>query len=121
MARNGDKPEMSEAEELLVIVGTARLPEALSQDGLTGLLLELTVEPRTNRIIDVAASIQLPSYVALLKQALVSQSLDRLEDALERIRAHLQGPLVRPTVAALQHAVSSCPQRVSQSNHHAAL
>ncbi len=90
-----------------VTVGTARLPNAFSEEQSRMLAIELTVSLPGARIVDVASSIPLPGYTALLRGLLNGLQLDQVEEAAQGLEGHLCGPLLRPTIAALQKAVAA--------------
>ena len=88
------------------VVGTARLPRTVAGEQAAPLMIELLIDSRSGAIIDVAVTIQLPGYQALL-QRLVGSRLADVEAAGRALFASYRGPLVRPTLAALANAVAN--------------
>ena len=88
------------------VVGTARLPRTVAGEQAAPLMIELLIDSRSGAIIDVAVTIQLPGYQALL-QRLVGSRLDDVEAAGRALFASYRGPLARPTLAALANAVAN--------------
>ncbi len=88
------------------VVGTARLPRAVAGEQAAPLMIELLIDSHSGTIIDVAVTIQLPGYQALL-QRLVGSKLVDVEAAGRALFARYRGPLVRPTLAALANAVAN--------------
>lgn len=90
-----------------VAVGTARLPAAASDEQTRILTIELTVSLPDGRIVDVASTIPLPGYTALLRGLLSGLQMNQVEEAARQLEEHLCGPLLKPTIAALQKAAAS--------------
>ena len=90
-----------------VAVGTARLPSGASDEQARILTIELTVSLPDGRIVDVASTIPLPGYTALLQGLLSGLQLNQVEEAARQLEEHLCGPLLKPTIAALQKAAAS--------------
>ncbi|MCH8009322.1 MAG: DUF3870 domain-containing protein [Chloroflexi bacterium] len=90
-----------------VAVGTARLPSGASDEQARILTIELTVSLPDGRIVDVASTIPLPGYTALLQGLLSGLQLNQVEEAARQLEEHLCGPLLKPTIAALQKAASA--------------
>ncbi len=90
-----------------VVVGTARLPNAASDEQARILTIELTVSLPDGRIVDVASTIQLPGYTALLRGLLNGLQMSQVEEAAQDLEGHLCGPLLKPTISALQKAATS--------------
>ena len=106
MVRQNGRQE-TRAELPFVTVGTARLPNAASEEQARILTIELTVSRPDGHIADVASTIQLPGYTALLRGLLVGLQMSQVEEAAQDLEAHLCGPLLRPTISALQKAAAS--------------
>jgi hypothetical protein len=70
-------------------------------------MIELSVDSEDGRIVDVATTLLLPGYTALLRSLLVGRRLDEVECAARKLSAHLRGPLLRPSIAALAKAVAN--------------
>src|SRR5574341_2496707 len=87
-----------------VLHGAARLPKSIVGESPACLLVELALDARDLRVLDVATMPALPGYGARLRQLLVGCSLDRLEEASRSFGERYQGPLLRPTLAALANA-----------------
>lgn len=87
-----------------VVHGVARLPKSIAGESPACLLVELVLNADDLRVMDVAATPALPGYAALLRQVLVGHSLDRLEETALVFSGRYQGPLLRPTLAALANA-----------------
>ena len=90
-----------------VAVGTARLPAAASDEQTRILTIELTVSLPDGRIVDVASTIPLPGYIALLRGLLSGLKMNQVDAAAQDLEGHLYGPLLRPTIAALQKAAAA--------------
>ena len=90
-----------------VTVGIARLPKSIAGEQSGPLIVELTLDPEGNRIVDVATSFSLPGYIALLQHLLIGSRVDELDATVQRVCDHYRGPLLRPTVAALRNAVAN--------------
>ena len=90
-----------------VAVGTARLPAAASDEQTRILTIELTVSLPDGRIVGVASTIPLPGYIALLRGLLSGLKMNQVEAAAQDLEGHLYGPLLRPTIAALQKAAAA--------------
>ena len=88
------------------VVGTARLPRTVAGDHSAPLIIELTIDPDTNVVVDVASTLQLPCFQKLLL-GLVGINLHELEAAAHNAFAHYRGPLLRPTLAALSNALAN--------------
>ena len=97
----------SPAVQSFVSVGSARLPKTVSGDGPGVLMIELILDSEAGRIVEVAATIPLPGYAALLRSLLVGQRMDEVEAVARRLSGQFRGPLLRPTIAALASAVSN--------------
>ncbi len=97
----------SPAESYLIVLGSARLPKGMGGDEPSALMVELTVDSEGERIVDVATTLLLPGYTALLRSLLVGRRLSEVECAAQQLSARLCGPLLRPTIAALANAVSN--------------
>ena len=95
------------AQRPYVAVGTARLPSGASDEQARILPIELTVSLPDGRIVDVASTIPLPGYTALLQGLLSGLQLNQVEEAARQLEEHLCGPLLKPTIAALQKAAAS--------------
>ncbi len=93
-------------EPLLIAVGAARLPRAVG--GACGsLMVELVLDPADSSILDVATTISLPGYTALLKRLLIGRRLDDVGAVARDLCARCRGPLLRPTIAALANAAAN--------------
>lgn len=90
-----------------VTVGFARLPKSIAGEQSGPLIVELTLGPDGKRVVDVATSISLPGYIALLRDLLIGSQVDDLESVVQRVCERYRGPLLRPTVAALRNAVAN--------------
>ena len=90
-----------------VAVGTARLPNAASDEQTRILTIELTVSLPDGHIVDVASTIPLPGYIALLQSLFKGLQVNQVEEATQHLGEHLGGPLLRPTIAALQKAAAA--------------
>ena len=90
-----------------IAVGTARLPAASSEEQAWILTIELTVSLPDGRIVDVASTIPLPGYIAMLQTLFKGLQVNQVEEATQHLGEHLGGPLLRPTIAALQKAAAS--------------
>ena len=97
-------------------VGSARLPKMLSGDLAGVLLVELSLDPKTGHIVDVAASVPLPGYAELLRRLLVGRRLSEAQLAFDELGQHLRGPLLKPTVAALVNALDNSASRAGSDN-----
>ena len=95
------------AELPFIAVGTARLPNAASEEQARILTIEITVSQPDGHIVDVASTIQLPGYIALLRGLLNGLQMNQVEEATHDLEAHLCGPLLRPTISALQKAAAA--------------
>ncbi len=98
-----------------VTVGTARLPNAASDEQARILTIELTVSLPDGHIVDVASTISLPGYTALLRSLLNGLQINQVEEAAQDLEGHLCGPLLKPTIAALQKAVASAAPAVREA------
>ena len=85
----------------IVVMGTARLPEAWDAGVL---MIELAMDSRCAEIHRVASNIRLPGYTELLRRLLIGKRPEDIPAVAVRICAHLRGPLLKPTVAALTNA-----------------
>lgn len=85
----------------LIVVGSARLPKSVSGEQPDTLIIELSLDLRCGRVVDVGSTLPLPAYADMLHSLLVGRRLDELEEAAQELSAHLRGPLLRPTIAAL--------------------
>jgi len=90
-----------------VTIGIARLPKSIAGEQSGPLIVELTLDPEGKRVVDVATSISLPGYIALLRNLLIGSQVDDLDSVVQRVCDHYRGPLLRPTVAALRNAVAN--------------
>jgi hypothetical protein len=90
-----------------VTVGTARLPKSIAGEQSGPLIVELALDSEGKRIVDVATSISLPAYIALLRDLLIGSEVDDLGAVVQRVSEHFRGPLLRPTIAALRNAVAN--------------
>ena len=90
-----------------ITLGTARLPKSIAGDHSGSLLLELVLDSSDGRIVDVATTIALPGYTALLRRLLIGRRLDETEEISRRLFSHCRGPLLKPTIAALTNAASN--------------
>jgi hypothetical protein len=70
------------------------------------LIIELSIDPGTHVIVDVASTLQLPCFQTLLHR-LVGIKLDELESVGRTAFANYRGPLLRPALAALQNALAN--------------
>ena len=95
----------SRPAEPFVAVGSARLPKTVSGDGSRVLMIELTLDAKTGRIVDVATTIPLPGYTACLHSLLIGRRLDEVDGLAWQLCEHVRGPLLKPTIAALANAV----------------
>ena len=103
----GNERQESCPELPFVAVGTARLPSAASEDPARILTIELTVRLPDGHIVEVASTIALPGYIALLRGLLNGLQLNQVDEAAQHLGEHLCGPLLRPTIAALQKAAAA--------------
>jgi hypothetical protein len=92
-------------EHSIIAHGAARLPKTLAGEATGSLILELLLDSAGARVLDVATTIALPGYTALLRAVLVGRSLDEVEAAGRAFAERYRGPLLRPTIAALTNAV----------------
>ena len=90
-----------------VAVGTARLPTAASDEPARILTIELTVSLPDGHIVGVASTIPLPGYIAMLQGLFKGLQVNQVEEAAQHLGEHLGGPLLRPTIAALQKAAAA--------------
>lgn len=90
-----------------VTVGAARLPRSVAGELSSPLIVELTLDCDGKRIVEVATSMSLPGFTALLRKLLIGTRVDQLEAAIQRISRHYRGPLLRPTIAALRNAAAN--------------
>lgn len=90
-----------------IAVGTARLPNTASDEQVRTLTIELTISLPGNRIVDVASTILLPGYTALLRGLLNGLQVSQIEEAAQDLNGHLSGPFLKPTIAALQKAAAA--------------
>lgn len=93
-------------EPSLIVLGSARLPKGLGGTEPSALMIELSVDAEEGRIADVATTLLLPGYTALLRSLLVGRRLDEVEGAAQQLSGRLRGALLRPTIAALANAAS---------------
>ncbi len=98
-----------------VTVGTARLPKSIAAEQSGPLIVELTLDSDGKRIVDVATSVSLPGYIALLRELLIGSEVDDLGAVIERVSGHYRGPLLRPTIAALRNAVANNTKHIEAS------
>src|SRR3972149_8737052 len=63
----------SRAVHAFVSVGTARLPRMVSGDPPCVLMIEFSLDAEAGRIVDVATTIPLPGYAALLRLLLIGR------------------------------------------------
>jgi len=96
----------SRAVHAFVSVGTARLPRMVSGDPPCVLMIEFSLDAEAGRIVDVATTIPLPGYAALLRSLLIGRRLDEVDGVAGQLRGQLRGTLLRPTIAALASAAS---------------
>ena len=89
-----------------IAIGTARLPKSVGGDQ-GSLLLELVLDSNAGCVIDVASTVLLPGYTGLLRRLLIGCRLDQVEEVARDLAAHFQGPLLRPTIAALTNAAAN--------------
>jgi len=68
-------------------------------------MLELSVEE--GRIVDIDSSVRLPAYTALLRTLFVGRLLDEVMAVGDVLASRLIGPLLKPTIAALQNAATN--------------
>ena len=121
MVRNISREPLKEAVDpaparlCLVVMGNARLPKSMYGEQPGSLMIELAFDSDDGRIVDVATSIALPRYAALLRSLLIGRRLDEVERAAKTLAEYLRGPLLKPTIAALASAVSNCERPVSGS------
>ena len=101
--RSADEP----AQPPFIVVGTARLPQSMGGEHTSPLMVELVLDPRDGCILDVATTIALPGYTALLRRLLIGRRLDDVESLGQDLCARYRGPLLRPTIAALANAVAN--------------
>jgi hypothetical protein len=100
------RPGTSDASGVPYVVhGAARLPKSVVGESPGSLLLELVLDPEDLRVIDIAAMPALPGYLTLLRQVFLGRPFDGLEEAGTLFMERYQGPLVRPTLAALSNAL----------------
>ncbi|GAG14105.1 unnamed protein product, partial [marine sediment metagenome] len=78
-----------------VTVGTARLPKSIAGEQSGPLIVELTLDSDGKRITDIATSLSLPGYIALLRELLVGSHVNDLEAVVQRVAEHYRGPLLR--------------------------
>ncbi|OGO49394.1 MAG: hypothetical protein A2148_06825 [Chloroflexi bacterium RBG_16_68_14] len=90
----------------MVVLGSARLPKGIGGNEASALMIELSIDSEDGRIEEVATTLLLPGYTALLRSLLIGRRLDEVEGAAQQLGARLRGALLRPTVAALANAVS---------------
>ncbi len=90
-----------------IVLGTARLPKVVVGDLSSALMIELALDSQDGCIVDVATTVPLPGYTAVLRSLLIGRRLDEVEGAVQKLAAHVRGPLLRPTIAALANAVSN--------------
>jgi hypothetical protein len=91
-----------------VVFGAARLPRALAGEQGGSLVLELSIEPRSGRILELATTIGLPGYRAVLQRLLIGRRISDAEVIASReLPAHCCGPLLKPTAAALANALAN--------------
>lgn len=91
----------------LIVLGSARLPRTVGGEQPSTLMIELAVDSQNGRIADVAATVPLPGYIGTLRSLLVGRRLDEVEDTAQKLSAHLRGPLLKPTIAALANCVAN--------------
>ena len=90
-----------------IVIGSARLPKTVGGEESGALMIELAVNTQDGRVTDVAATVPLPGYIGTLRSLLVGRRLDEVEDTAQKLSAHLRGPLLKPTIAALANCVSN--------------
>ena len=91
----------------VIVVGSGRLPKAVAGDDAGSLMVELQLDPRGGRILDVATTVSLPGYTRLLQSLLIGRRPDEIEHVAQQLGTVLRGPLLKPTVAALMNAVAN--------------
>jgi hypothetical protein len=104
---DGPGPSVGDGPGPILAVGIARLPRAVAGESGAPLMVELTVDHSDGVISDVATTVPLPGYTALLKGVLIGVTLDRAEAALRRVASRLCGPLLKPTIAAVANAAAN--------------
>ncbi len=117
MARQNGRQE-ARAELPYVTVGTARLTNAASEEQTRILTIELTVSQPDGHIVDVASTIPLPGYTALLRGLLNGLQMNQVEEAAQDLEGHLCGPLLKPTIAALQKAAAASTTATAAQEAH---
>lgn len=90
-----------------IVAGSARLPRSIAGEQASPLMVELVLDPRDRCILDVATTISLPGYAALLQRLLIGRRVDEAEAVARNLCTRYRGPLLRPTIAALANAVSN--------------
>ena len=99
-ARNGSGQGLAQ-----IVVGTARLPKSVCGEQPSTLMIELVLDSQDARVVDAATTIALPGYAEMLRSLLIGRRLDEVEGVARELSAHLRGPFLRPTIAALASCV----------------
>lgn len=105
-------PAVGSAVATLIVVGSARLPKSVSGEEPSILMIELVVHPRDGRVADVGTTVRLSGYTEMLQSFLIGRDLNAVEGAALELSAHLRGPLLKPTIAAL----ANCVRNVTRSS-----
>jgi len=107
---DGDSGQGLATASLLIVLGCARLPKSIGGEQPSTLIIELALDTQDGRIAHVATTMPLPGYNATLRSLLLGRRLDEVEGATQKLSAHLRGPLLKPTLAALANCVSNCEE-----------
>lgn len=105
---DGDSGQGLATASSLIVLGSARLPKSIGGEQLSTLIIELVLDSQDGRVADVATTLPLPGYIATLRSHLVGRRLDEVEDTAAKLSAHIRGPLLKPTIAALANCVANC-------------
>jgi hypothetical protein len=102
-----DQDESNPRDLFQIAIGTARLPNSITSDGGRAFLIELLVDAKNSRIIDLSATLPLPHYVSILRSLLIGRAVSEVEEVCRRLATYVRGPLLRPTAAALANAAAN--------------
>ena len=75
--------------------------------GHTVLLLEIAYHAGDRCILDIATTLSLPGYTALLQQLLIGRPIDDALQAAAALVDHYHGPLSKATLSAIANAIAN--------------
>ena len=88
-----------------IAVGSARLPKSVCGEQLSTLIVEFVLDSQNDCVVDVATTIPLPGYAEMLRSLIIGRRLDEVEGMARVFSAHLRGPFLKPTLAAVADCV----------------